>query len=109
MPAAFAEPYDIWPDKDNNMWIADGAMGGAIIKFDQKTEKFTFYPAVQRGDLPKIEITRECDLVQPTLRAQWRGRRALSRHDQDDDVRGAVLSSTSSTDKQEGRRSTAFS
>jgi streptogramin lyase len=59
MPAAFAEPYDIWPDKDNNMWIADGAMGGAIIKFDQKTEKFTFYPAVQRGDLPKIEITRE--------------------------------------------------
>jgi virginiamycin B lyase len=59
MPVAFAEPYDIWPDNDNNMWIADGAMGGAIIKFDQKTEKFTFYPAVQRGDLPKIEITRE--------------------------------------------------
>jgi hypothetical protein len=41
------------------MWIADGAMGGAIIKFDPKTEKFTFYSAVQRGDLPKIEITRE--------------------------------------------------
>jgi virginiamycin B lyase len=59
VPAAFAEPYDIWPDKDNNMWIADGAMGGAIIKFDQTTEKFTFYPAVQRGDLPKLEITRE--------------------------------------------------
>jgi virginiamycin B lyase len=59
MPAAFAEPYDIWPDKDNNLWIADGAMGGAIVKFDQKTEKFTFYPGVQRGDLPKIEITRE--------------------------------------------------
>jgi len=58
MPVVFAEPYDIWPDKDNNMWIADGAMGGAIIKFDPKTEKFTFYPAVQRGDLPKIEITR---------------------------------------------------
>ncbi|HZN28857.1 MAG TPA: hypothetical protein VFB88_05805, partial [Xanthobacteraceae bacterium] len=59
MPVAFAEPYDIWPDKDNNMWIADGAMGGAIIKFDPNTEKFTFYPTVQRGDLPKIEITRE--------------------------------------------------
>jgi streptogramin lyase len=41
------------------MWIADGAMGGALIKFDPKTEKFTFYPAVQRGDIPKIEITRE--------------------------------------------------
>jgi virginiamycin B lyase len=59
MPVAFAEPYDIWPDKDDNMWIADGAMGGAIIRFDPKTEKFTFYPAVQRGDLPKIEITRD--------------------------------------------------
>jgi virginiamycin B lyase len=59
MPVKFAEPYDIWPDMDNNMWIADGAMGGAIIKFDPKSEKFTFYPAVQRGDLPKIEITRE--------------------------------------------------
>ena len=59
MPVAFAEPYDIWPDKDNNMWIADGAMGGAIVKFDQKTEQFTFYPTVQRGDLPKLEITRE--------------------------------------------------
>jgi streptogramin lyase len=59
MPVAFAEPYDIWPDKDNNMWIADGAMGGALIKFDQRTEKFTFYPAVQRGDIPKIEITRD--------------------------------------------------
>jgi streptogramin lyase len=59
VPAPFSEPYDIWPDNDNNMWIADGAMGGAIIKFEPKTEKFTFYPAVQRGDLPKLEITRE--------------------------------------------------
>ena len=59
VPAAFSEPYDIWPDKDNNMWIADAAMGGAIIRFDQNTEKFTFYPTVQRGDLPKLEITRE--------------------------------------------------
>jgi virginiamycin B lyase len=59
MPVAFAEPYDIWPDADNSLWIADGAMGGALIKFDQRTEKFTFYPAVQRGDIPKIEITRD--------------------------------------------------
>jgi streptogramin lyase len=59
VPVVFSEPYDIWPDNDNNMWIADGAMGGAIIKFEPKTEKFTFYPAVQRGDLPKLEITRE--------------------------------------------------
>ena len=59
IPAKFSEPYDVWPDKQDNMWISDGAMGGALIKFDPRTEKFTFYPAVQRGDMPKIEITRE--------------------------------------------------
>jgi virginiamycin B lyase len=59
IPAKFSEPYDVWPDKDDNMWISDAAMGGALIKFDPRSEKFTFYPAVQRGDMPKIEITRE--------------------------------------------------
>jgi streptogramin lyase len=59
IPAKFSEPYDVWPDKDDNMWISDAAMGGALIKFDPRSEKFIFYPAVQRGDMPKIEITRE--------------------------------------------------
>lgn len=59
IPAQRSEPYDIWPDKDDNMWISDAGMGGALIRFDPRTEKFTFYPAVQRGDMPKVEITRE--------------------------------------------------
>ncbi len=59
IPAARAEPYDVWPDRDDNIWISDGGMGGALVKFEPATEKFTFYPAVQRGDMPKVEITRD--------------------------------------------------
>ena len=59
IPAPRAEPYDVWPDRDDNLWISDGGMGGALIKFEPATEKFTFYPAVQRGDMPKVEITRD--------------------------------------------------
>jgi streptogramin lyase len=34
-------------------------MGGSLIRFDPRAEKFTFYPSPQRGDMPKIEITRD--------------------------------------------------
>jgi hypothetical protein len=56
---AFSQPYDIWPDREDNLWISDGGMGGALIRFNPATEKFTVYPSMQRGDMPKIEITRE--------------------------------------------------
>jgi virginiamycin B lyase len=59
VPMAVSEPYDVWPDPAGNIWISDGGMGGTLIRFDPKTETFAFYPTVQRGDLPKIEITRE--------------------------------------------------
>jgi len=59
VPMAVSEPYDVWPDRAGNIWISDGGMGGTPIRFDPKTEKFAFYPTVQRGDLPRIEITRE--------------------------------------------------
>jgi virginiamycin B lyase len=59
VPAAFSQPYDVWPDRENNIWISDAGMGGALVRFDPRTEKFTFYPSPQRGDMPKIEITHE--------------------------------------------------
>jgi streptogramin lyase len=59
VPAAHSQPYDVWPDRENNIWISDAGMGGALVRFDPRTEKFTFYPSPQRGDMPKIEITRE--------------------------------------------------
>src|SRR5438552_13585499 len=38
-PMPFAEPYDVWPDRDGILWISDGGQGGALIKFDPATEK----------------------------------------------------------------------
>ena len=52
-------PYDIQEDHDYNLWIADSGQGGGLIKFEPKTKTFTYYPAVQRTDMPKIEVSRE--------------------------------------------------
>jgi virginiamycin B lyase len=59
IPMAFSEPYDVWPDREDKIWISDGGQGGALIRFDPKTEKFTYYPTPQITDQPKLAITRE--------------------------------------------------
>jgi virginiamycin B lyase len=59
IPAQFSEPYDTWPDAEDNIWISDGGQRGALIKFDQQTERFTFYPSRLRTDMPKLAITRD--------------------------------------------------
>jgi virginiamycin B lyase len=59
IPMPFSEPYDVWPDRDDNIWISDGGQGGALVKFDPRAEKFTYYPAPQIADQPKLAITRD--------------------------------------------------
>jgi virginiamycin B lyase len=59
IPLQYAQPYDAWPDADGNIWVPDDGQGGTLMKFDPKTEKFTYYPAPQIGDMPKLAITRE--------------------------------------------------
>ena len=58
-PVKFGFPYDIKEDHDYNLWIADSGQGGGIIKFDPRSKKFTYYPTVQRTDMPKIEVSNE--------------------------------------------------
>jgi len=41
------------------MWISDAGQGGALIKFDPQTEKFTYYPSLQFTDMPKLQMTRD--------------------------------------------------
>ncbi len=53
---ANANPYDAECDKNDNVWIATD---NHLVKFDQKTEKFTTYPLPERSDVPKLAITRE--------------------------------------------------
>jgi virginiamycin B lyase len=59
IPMPNSEPYDTWGDREGNVWITDGGQGGTLIKFDPKTEKFTYYPCPQVTDMPKLEITRD--------------------------------------------------
>ncbi len=58
-PVKWGFPYDIQEDKDENLWIADSGQGGSLIRFDPRTKAFTYYPAEQRTDMPKIEVSRE--------------------------------------------------
>jgi len=55
----FAEPYDVWPDRDDKIWISDGGQGGTLIRFDPQAETFTYFPTPQRTDQPKLAITRD--------------------------------------------------
>ena len=59
IPVPYSTPYDAWPDREDNIWVSDGGQGGALIKFDPRTEKFLYYPSPRRTDMPKIEITRD--------------------------------------------------
>lgn len=62
VPHQYSQPYDIQADADNNMWFGDGGQGGALIKYEPRgrdTGAFTYYPAPQDTDMPKIEIARD--------------------------------------------------
>ena len=59
MPYMFSYPYDIQPDPENNMWVTDAGQGGALVKFDRKTEKFIYFPMPQYTDMPKLEVTKD--------------------------------------------------
>ena len=43
LPLKDGNPYDIWPDTDNNLWIENGIYN-SMVKFDQTTKEFTYFP-----------------------------------------------------------------
>lgn len=56
IPMPDAQPYDTWVDAQDNVWVSDSGQGGTLIKFDPKTEKWTYYPSPQFTDMPKLAI-----------------------------------------------------
>jgi streptogramin lyase len=52
----YANPYDSDPDDNDNVWVGTD---NHILKFDQKTEKWTRYPVPTRTDVPRLSITGE--------------------------------------------------
>lgn len=72
LPMPFSNPYDIWPDQDGtDMWVSDAGQGGALIKFNPGTEKFTYYPSPRATDFPKLQVSSD-DAI-------WYGPRASDR------------------------------
>ena len=58
-PYRFTWPYDVQADPENNIWMPDSGEGGALVKFDRKTEKFLYFPTPQTTDSPKLEVSRD--------------------------------------------------
>jgi virginiamycin B lyase len=61
IPRQDAQPYDVSPDADGNIWAADaGGTVAAIWRFNPKTQAFTLYPKPQpTADSPKIQVTKD--------------------------------------------------
>ncbi|MDB5583083.1 MAG: hypothetical protein JWR80_8259 [Bradyrhizobium sp.] len=57
LPTRFSSPYDVQPDGHGLLWMGDGAMGGALVSFDPKTGKFSYYPSPQITDMPRLDIS----------------------------------------------------
>ncbi|MCH8017573.1 MAG: carboxypeptidase regulatory-like domain-containing protein [Acidobacteria bacterium] len=58
MASRFAEPYSVRVDRNTDtIWISDGGMGGALVRFNPETEEFTYYPTPRRSDMPKIDVS----------------------------------------------------
>ena len=57
-------------DPDDNIWFGDTGLGAALIRFDQRTETFTYYPEPRIADNPNIDITREGAIVYTTRSSQ---------------------------------------
>ncbi len=63
IPEQAANPYDVCPDLDGNIWFPDSPTvdrSAMIGKFNTKDQTFTFYPKPQfSADTPKIQVTRD--------------------------------------------------
>ncbi len=56
-------PYGIMADHKNKVWFGDQGLGGALIRFDPDTEKFSYYPLPRKTDNPNIDITGKGAIV----------------------------------------------
>jgi streptogramin lyase len=66
IPVNGAQPYEAWADRDDNIWIAD-SVHSAMLKFDQKSANFTFYPMPQpHQSIQKIQVADDNTIWLPT-------------------------------------------
>ena len=59
LPLKDGNPYDIWPDAENNLWIENGIYN-SLVKFDQQTKEFTYFPFPElSAHTPKLDLDSE--------------------------------------------------
>jgi streptogramin lyase len=59
LPLKWGNPYDLWPDADDNIWV-ENAVYNSLVKFDQATKKFTYVPFPELGaHTPKLDRDKE--------------------------------------------------
>ncbi len=55
LPLKDGNPYDLWPDEDDNLWIENGIYN-SLVKFDQQTAEFTYFPFPEfSAHTPKLD------------------------------------------------------
>ena len=59
-------PYGMIVDAQDKVWFGDGGLGGALVRFDPATEKFTYVPEPRQGDNPGLDLTRDGAIVYTT-------------------------------------------
>jgi len=59
IPFKHSVPYDVQADSQGMIWFSDTALGGALVRFDPHSEKFSYFPAPQMTDIPRINISPE--------------------------------------------------
>ncbi len=57
MSIEFGAPYALQVDRLGNVWVGDGRTG--IVKFDPRSEAYSYYPYPRKTSFPKIELTRD--------------------------------------------------
>ena len=59
LPLKDGNPYDLWPDTEDNLWI-ENAIYNSMVKFDQATERFSYFPFPElQAHTPKIDRDAE--------------------------------------------------
>ena len=55
LPLKDGNPYDVWPDTEDNLWV-ENAIYNSLVRFDQTTEEFTYFPFPElRAHTPKLD------------------------------------------------------
>jgi virginiamycin B lyase len=59
VPLELSRPYDPQSDYEGTVWFGDNGQGGTTIRYNPRTQEWSYYPTPQITDQPKLEITRD--------------------------------------------------